>query len=361
MGRITPRSLRREKREVFDAEVRLKGHEPQYRTFSDRKEAKEWVLATEADLKRGKCLNVGEARKHTLAEAIDRYLNVYLRQYPHRTRTQTLLLAWWKKKIGSLRLSEITPATISELRDCLGSEKTYRGRIRCGATVNRYLAALSKVLTLCVREWCWLDVSPMSRVEKRKEGPGRTRFLSVDEVKRLLEACKASRNPALYDTVIIAITTGMRYGEIVSLRRDQVDLDNGYIQLFKTKNGTGRTVPIADAIVGLLRKRVLEAAEGLLFPPVRKMGNKRGLIQLRSAFATALRQANIEGASFHTLRHTAASHFAMHGAHTAELMTLLGHKTPLMSKRYTHFADPYLKKIVQQSSDGVTDEKEGKQ
>lgn len=357
MGRIVPRFLRREKREVYDAEVRIKGFDAQYRRFSDRKEAKEWIKATEADLRRGKCLNVGEAKRHTLSDAIERYLTVYLRQYPHRLKKHSQLLGWWRQKIGNLRLSEITPAVISELRDKLAAEETCRLKIRSGSTVNRYLAALSKVLTLCVKEWCWLDISPMSRVGKLKENSGRTRYLSLEEIRRLMEACKVSRNKMLYDVVMIALTTGMRYSEIISLKWDQIDFDKGFIHLYKTKNGTERTVPIPDSVLELLKKRKQESKEDLVFPPIRRISNSRGMVQLRSSFDTATKQANIQGVTFHTLRHTAASHFAMQGANTSALMSLLGHKSHSQSKRYTHFADAYLKEIVQTSTKTLFNEK----
>lgn len=357
MGRVIERFQKREKRYVYDAEVRIKGYDPQYRMFLERKKAKDWVKDMESDLRRGKCPNVGEAKRRTVREAIDRYLTIYLRQYPHRIKKQSQLLAWWKEKIGHLHLSEITPAIITELRDKLAIGETCRKKIRSGATVNRYLAALSKVFTLCVREWCWLEVSPMVRVGQLKEGSGRTRFLSLDEIRRLIEACKQSRNKLLYPIVVIALTTGMRYSEIVTVKWDQIDLDKGFIHLYRTKNGSERTVPISDDVVELLKGSRQESREDLVFPPIRRIGNDKGFIQLRSAFASALKKADIEGVTFHILRHTAASHFAMQGANTSALMSLLGHKTHSQSKRYTHFADKYLKEIVQTSTKVMFNEK----
>lgn len=358
MGRVVERFKKREKQYVYDAEVRIKGFDPQYKTCLDRKEAKEWVKATEADLRRGTCSNVGEAKKRTMNDAIERYLTVYLRQYPHRVDKQKQLLSWWKNKIGNLHLSEVTPAVIVELRDQLASEDTCRNAIRSGATVNRYLAALSKIFTLCVREWCWLSVSPMTRVGKLKESGGRTRFLSLDEIQRLLEACKNSRNKLLYPVVVVALTSGMRYSEIVTMKWDQLDLDKGFIHLFKTKNGTERIVPISNELISLLNSMRQESREDLVFPPVRRIGNEKGIIQLRSAFETAIQHADIKGdVTFHTLRHTAASHFSMQGANTNALMSLLGHKTHSQSSRYQHFSNKYLKEIVQTSTNAMLNEK----
>lgn len=350
MGRIAKKK-RKDGQAAYYAEIRLKGFPYMSRKFETRDDAKQWVQATESDLRRGKHLTAGEERSLTLADAIDRYLTIFLRQYQHRVPKQRQLLSWWKDQIGELLLAKISPAVISELRDRLVNEKTKRGEARSGATANRYLAALSKVLTLCVREWCWLEVSPMSRVGKLKESSGKTRFLSVDEVQRLLDECKKSRNTRLYPVVLMAVTLGMRYSEIVSLRWDQVDLDAGFIHLRHTKNGTDRTVPISREISALLQETRQSSLDTLVFPPIRRMGNEHGNVRLRSAFETALKHAGITGATFHTLRHTAASHFAMQGANTSALMSLLGHKSPVMSKRYTHFADTYLKDVVQHSTD----------
>ena len=111
---------------------------------------------------------------------------------------QTLQLTWWKTQLGHCVLAEVTPALIAEYRDRLaqGNETP-----RANSTVNRYLAALSHTLSVAVKEWGWLDDSPMRKVRKPKEPRGRVRFLSDDERTQLLTACQQSRNPYLYKTV----------------------------------------------------------------------------------------------------------------------------------------------------------------
>ena len=92
----------------------------------------------------------------------------------------------------------------------------------------------------------------MSRVGKLKESSGKTRFLSVDEVKRLLDVCRRSKNKQLYSVVLMAVALGMRYSEIIELEWEQVDLQAGFINLHHTKNGTDRIVPISNEIIVLL-------------------------------------------------------------------------------------------------------------
>ena len=79
----------------------------------------------------------------------------------------------WCSMIGELNLAEITPALISECRDRLAKEITSRGRVRTQASLNRYIAVLSSVMSVAVREWQWLDENPVSKLRKLKESKGR--------------------------------------------------------------------------------------------------------------------------------------------------------------------------------------------
>lgn len=133
---------------------------------------------------------------------------------------------------------------IAELRDRLLSEVTVRKELRSPSTVNRYLSALGKVLTVCMKEWGWIEENPMHKVTKLREAPGRERFLSLKEKNRLLEACRQSRNSNLYPIVSLALITGMRFGEITGLRWGDVNFIQNTITIEKTKNGDRRIIPL---------------------------------------------------------------------------------------------------------------------
>jgi len=98
---------------------------------------------------------------------------------------------------------------------------------RATSTVNSYLGALSHAFSVAVREWGWLDDSPMRKVTRPRVSRGRVRFLSDQERHQLLEACQASRNPYLHTVVVLALATGARRGELLSLRWPDVDLERG--------------------------------------------------------------------------------------------------------------------------------------
>jgi integrase len=141
---------------------------------------------------------------------------------------------------------------LAEARDALLAEKTPRQTIRNPSTINRYLAAFSRALTIAVKEWGWLDDTPMRKVSKPSEGKGRNRLLSIEEKDRLLQACRSSPNHFLYSIVSIALLTAIRFSEIVNLKWENIDSINRIITLEKTKNGDRRMLPLTEAVEAIL-------------------------------------------------------------------------------------------------------------
>lgn len=336
---------------TFHAEIRLRGYPPQRESFRTKSRAKQWIQDTESALRDGRHFQTSESKRHTVGDLIDRFINQWLIKFPERIKKQSALLSWWKERIGHLNLSDLRPSIIAEARDALLSEQTSRGKLRNPSTVNRYLAAFSKALTVAVREWEWLEDSPMKKVSKPKEGRARDRFLSHDEKDRLLRACKASSNPHLFTVVSLAIFTGMRFSEIVTLSWNDIDFVNKIITLQKTKNGEKRYIPITTSIEELLSN--LRDRQGLLFKSFRP-DNKKGVINIRKAFEKALVESQLrEGVRFHDLRHTAASYLAMNGATQGELMEILGHKSPSQTKRYSHYNQKHIARLMERTSNAL--------
>jgi integrase len=334
----------------YRVEIRLKGFPPQRATFKRLTDARKWEQHTEAAIREGRYFKVSEARKHTLAELIDRYTKEVLPKKPKQIRSQKQQLAWWKEAIGTHSLADITPALITQGRDKLMIETMKNGSPRSPATVNRYMAALSHAFTIAINEWGWLEDSPMRKVKKPTEPRGRVRFLSDEERKRLLTACKESDNSYLYPVVVLAIYTGMRQGEIMGLTWDVVDLDQGRITLFDTKNGEIRVVPLVGIALEVLKEHAMvkRIDTPLLFPGRVKSSKP---IDLRSPWMNALAVAEIEGFRFHDLRHTAASYLAMSGATLAEIAEILGHKTLSMVKRYAHLTEGHTSEVVKRMTE----------
>jgi integrase len=329
---------------VYRVKVRMKGYPPQTATFTRLTDARIWAKDIESDIRHGRHFKTIEAKRHTLAELIDRYRigpAADKKDFPQKARQ----LQWWKARLGSRVLADLTSPVLAEHRDMLiaGTDKN-PPKPRNPATSNRYLAALSDVFTHAVREYQWMEENPLRNVSRRQESKGRERFLSDAERERLLAACRASSNPDLYPAVVLALATGARRMEILGLRWPQVDLVRSVITLTETKNGERRILPLSPPIKDLLRDRakVRRINSDWVFPGP----SATRPAQLRHAWHEALKAAEIEDFHWHDLRHSCASYLAMGGATLMEIATILGHKTLAMVKRYSHLSDPHTAAVV---------------
>lgn len=347
--------------------VRLKGQPTQTATFSRRTDAKHWAQTTEAAILEGRHFKTAESKRRTFADMADRYIEKVV---PHRygkanvRRTVKGHLEWWKKELGPYTLVDITPAKIGELRDNLLStpaldwkrnpildDDEQPKRLRSPATVVRYLASLSAMYTVAVNEWGWVEKNPVEMVKRPTEPNGRIRFLSDDERKALLDACRQIDTRILLPIVVLALSTGARQGELLSLTWDQVDLDRQIIRLNETKNKERRGLPLVSFAHKLMSQLYCARREDtpLVFP--RPDGKKPA--QIENLWKKAVSKAKLEDFRFHDLRHSAASSLAMNGATLAEIAEVLGHKTLQMVKRYAHLSDQHTADVVKRMNDKI--------
>ncbi len=335
----------------YKVRVRLKGYPTQTATFKRLTDAKRWAQQTEAAIREGRHFKTSEAKKHTLGDLIDRYTRDVLPTKPKSQKKQESQLEWWKDKLGAYTLADVTPALISECRDELLKGTTYRGTVRSSATVVRYLAALSHAMGVAVKEWQWIEQNPVSNVRKPSESRGRVRFLDKEERARLLEECNKSSSSYLYPIVVLAISTGMRQGEILNLRWKDIDLKRNRLVLHETKNNERRAVPIVglahDVLTELSKVRRIDST--LVFPS----RDASRPVDIRKPWESVIVAAKIEDFRFHDLRHTAASYLAMNGATLAEIAEVLGHKTLQMVKRYAHLSEAHTSSVVERMNRSI--------
>ena len=286
----------------------------------------------------------------SLADLIDRYVTDVLPQ-KRDTRNPARYLHWWREQLGAYPLADLTPPLLAEYRDKLAAG--FPGDTpRAPATVVRYLAALSHCLTIAVKEYQWLEDSPLRKVSKPSEPRGRVRFLSDDERAALLSACEQSTNPYLLPVVVIALSTGMRAGEIMNLEWRDVDLARGWLILRETKNSDMRGVPLTGRALELM-KEYARTRRRLDTPLLFSSANPSKPVNLRQPWEKALKQAGIEDFRFHDLRHSAASYLAMNGASLNEIAAVLGHRTLAMVQRYAHLSESYKTGVVERMNAAI--------
>jgi integrase len=344
---VIERRKSRDGQPAFRVKIRLKGFAPQSATFDRVTDAKHWAQSTEAAIREGRYFKVPESKRKTFSELAERYIKDVLPRKPKSERLQARQLQWWAKELGHMVLADVSPSVIARARDKLATERMPWGETRSPSTVVRYLAVLSHALSVAMREWEWIDLNPMTRVAKPKEPRGRTRFLAQAERVRLLEECKRSPQQLLYPIVVLALSTGMRKGEIMNLRWEDVDLGRGKATLWETKNGERRVVPITghalDCLTSLSKVRRIDTS--LVFPGT-GTGAKAKPIDFRKHWLEVLKRAQVPDFRFHDLRHSTASYLAMSGVTIAEVAAVLGHKTLQMAMRYSHHSEAHTSGIV---------------
>ena len=164
----------------------------------------------------------------------------------------------------------------------------------------------------------------------------------MEEEDRLLGACEGLHSPLLRPLLVLAIETAMRRGELLDLRRAQVNLALRVVHLNQTKNGDSREVPLSRRAVLVLEELHARHQSERVFPLT---GNS-----VRSAFDRLLTRAGISDLRFHDLRHEAISRLFEKGLNPIEVATISGHRELRMLRRYTHLRAANLLARLDQSS-----------
>jgi integrase len=327
----------------YRVRIRIRGHKPISKNFKNLTHAKQWKRVTEGQVEKGLYVSFSKADEYTVSNAINRYRKEILPTKTKDGRNVARHLDRWEEELGHLKLSRLNPPTIAEVRDRMLNESIRSNQLRSTSTVSRYLASLSHVLSTATREWEWMHENPVLKVRKPKSPPGRTRYLTREEFPRLIEACKNSQNTDLFLIFLIAWTTGARKSEILWLKGEDIDLDNGLFLLKDTKNGECRALPISDQVLDLIKTRPM-ARNHLLFP---SSDNPQRPICIRSAWGKAMQRADVQNFRFHDIRHTTGSYLTMMGCmSTREVGEILGHKSMQTTKRYSHLCNVHKKTII---------------
>ncbi len=242
-----------------------------------------------------------------------------------RLSVKQLVLAF-----GDNYLYDITPEMIEKF-------KAMRLETISPASVNRELACLKYMYTKAI-EWKFVKTNPVKKVKLLKEPPGRLRYLKAEEVSALLNECADHIKPI----VIIALNTGMRKNEILSLSWREVDLKNRKITVINTKNNETRVIPINNTLFETLSN--ISRTDDKEYVFYGKNGYPVG--DIKKGFNSALERAKISDFRFHDLRHTFGSQMVMQRVDIKTVQQLMGHKTIKMTMRYSHLSPEYVNEAI---------------
>lgn len=358
--------------QTYRVMIRLHGHPELHKTFKRHSDAKLWAQETELGLRRGDYRPAAtEAKKRTLNDVIDKYIDEILSQKALNTqRAEMTYIRFWRRELGSYTLSFLSPDVISKKIASLYQTGDQRkepkadGKLikpRSRKTIKLYRDNL-EVMLKNAQNWGWMGSrNPMDGVTRiTKTNKERVRFLSDNERKVLLHACRESPNPQLYPIVFFALCTGARKGEILKLTLNDLDFQRQVAILRETKNKETRKVPIVSHLAKVLEIHLEWRAQYMQDKPDDSsfvFPREDGLlpIDIRKAWENARDRAGIVDFRFHDLRHSAASYLAMNGASQLEIAEVLGHKTLQMVKRYSHLSEDHTRDVVERMARKVFD------
>ena len=311
----------------------FRGRRKRRKIGPSKKLAEQVLKDVQVKIVKGEYLGVYEQKKIPFKEFGERYLaysktNKAWSTYKRRDRFSVAHLTNFFK---GRYLFEITSRMIEDY-------KAKRLEKVAPATVNRELACLKHMYNKAI-EWNYATANPAKSVKLLKEPPGRLRYLSPDEAGRLLDACSGY----LRSIVITALNTGMRKGEILSLRWADVDLKNRKVTVKKTKNNEIRVIPINQTLYQELVK-LAEQSDNGAYVFTNKDGEPFG--DIKKGFLSALKRARIEDFRFHDLRHTFGSHLVMQGIDLKTVQQVMGHKDITMTMRYSHLSPEYVQEAI---------------
>ncbi|GJL57825.1 MAG: integrase [Nitrospirales bacterium] len=243
---------------------------------------------------------------------------------------------WWKTRLAGKRLSHITPADL----DSVKRELTEKGHT--GETIKHYLKFLRHVLNEAIRG-DKLEKTPFARFTMPKVSQGRTRFLTMEEESALLQAL----GEPYAQWARLAILTGLRKTEMFSLRWADVDLEQGFVTLTKTKSGRVQYCPLNQEAEDILRGFSSWKASAWVFPSKRAKQHLDSYNFYGRVFLPAIEKAKLKNVTWHTLRHTFASRLAMNGQGDSTIAALLRHSGTGLVQRYAHLSPTHLRGAVE--------------
>ena len=265
----------------------------------------------------------------TLDEFAENYIS-YVRDVKQNRawKRDVLSLSHLKKFMGNKKLSGISAKDIQDYQ----AKRLKLGRKP--ATVNRELACLKHLFNVAKQQSAFFGDNPVSKVKFLEEDNVKDRILTIEEEDRLLDHIPPNIKPI----VIAALNTGLRKSEILSLKWENVDLENNLITIEakNTKSKRLKRIPINSVYRRFLLQHKLQTGFSEYVHLTPNGAPYKGEGSLKYSFTNACKRANIEGLTFHGLRHTAGTRMVEAGVSIFSVSKILGHASITTTMRYAH-------------------------
>lgn len=257
---------------------------------------------------------------------------------------------WIEPVIGNIPLKDVTPFAIEKIKkDVLDAGRTPR-------SLQYIFATIRQVWNMAKRDGLVTDDSPTKQVKIPKIDNRRVRFLSHKEAKILLNALQA-KDHLTHNLALLSLHTGLRMGEMASLKWSHIDLERGIIRVMDPKGGEGRASFMTEKVKAMfeaMKRRepedyVFTKASGerlkemprIFFEVVKDLGFNDGITDPRQKVVA------------HTLRHTFASWHVEAGTDLYTLKELMGHSVLAQTERYSHLGQNTLQNATKKLEQAI--------
>ncbi len=334
-------------------ETTYRGHRI-FQTFATREAAECSLQKIKTLIDEGRYLEKKEVCLVTLGE--------FTRKYLSRCETTGQKTIYGKGKIldrfiryfgAKTRLDEITLAKVEAYQEYRKQNPERRKTIGPYG-VNREVATLRAMLQWAVKTKV-LKENPIANIEMLAGETRSEQFFNAEEAEKLISSIE--EHP-IKEIITLALFTGMRRSEILSLRWSQVKLNAPcpYIELPVQKKGEWGTVPLAPTAISVLKAIPRQIDSAYVFPsPVNPKGH---LQEIRTPWAKALKNAGFDQRRFHSLRHSTASIMTMNGVPLGEVSAMLRHSSESITKRfYSHLTPEHRNSIASKLESALSTKK----
>lgn len=311
----------RKHRDKWQVRIRRAGLRPMSRSFAVRRDAMEWGRQMEVRADRAELPCDPKALERvTLGDLVRRYRDT-VSPRKKTAATETIVLnAFLTRPICSRQLSELRTEDFAAYRD-------QQLKVIKPTSLKREFIPVRHLFEVARHEWGLpLRENPLDRLKLKAPEQRRERRLLNGEWERLIEAARLCRNPWIEPIMRLALATGMRRGELLSIEDNQINLERRSLLIRQTKNGSSRTIPLTWEAIRILEQ--LPRSRGRLFPIT---GNA-----FRLAWEHLRERAGLGDLHFHDLRHEAISRFFELGLNPPEVALISGHRDMRQLFRYTH-------------------------
>lgn len=292
-------------------------------------------------LAQGEPLDTDDRKSTTFKEFMDGWFQTYVKnnnKHSEIVSKEMILRVHLLPYFGSSNLDNVRGFEIEKYK----AQKADAGLHP--KTINNHLAVLRKGFQ-CAEEWGILEKSP--RIKSLKTPPVKYDYLAPDEARRLISAADG----VWQDMIVIALATGLRFGELIALSWDDIDLPKSELTvrqafakgvLGSPKNNRTRQIPMIGAVREILRNKKRKAGfvlSGATSGPLKQIASLKKLHRI-------CRKAGLREIGWHCLRHTFASRLAQAGANLIAIQNLLGHSDIRTTMRYAHINDAVLRETI---------------